>query len=97
MALHEDVVQAVANSNFKNMAEMGVQNALSHQHRLNIMAETALGKVLDDMRTTSVPEGLGLAAAQRGDLAKQISDLSAAVASLQANIKGAQTTPPVTP
>jgi hypothetical protein len=96
MALMEDVVQSVANSNFKNMAEMGVQNALSHQHRLNIMAETALGKVLDDMRTTSVPEGLGLAAAQRGDLSKQIMDLSAAVSAMQAQIKAGQTTPPVT-
>lgn len=91
MALMEDVVQAVANSNFKNMAEMGVQNAISHQHRLNIMAETALGKVLDDMRTTSVPEGLGLAAAQRGDLSKVLMELASGVASIQNMLQAPRT------
>jgi len=51
---------------------------------------------LEAMDTTDVPEGLGLSAAQRGDLAKVISDLSSALAQSQVLTKAAQTTPPVT-
>ena len=91
MALDETIVAAVGNANFKSMAEMGVQNALLSQQRLQIMGETALGKVLDDMRTTSVPEGLGLAAAQRGDLAKVITELAGAVASIQNMLQAPRT------
>lgn len=94
--IDEGVLQSVINSNFKSLAEMGAINALGHQNRLQILAETALGKSLESLHATDVPEGLGLAAAQRGDLAKQISDLAAAVASMQASIKGGQTTPPNT-
>ena len=97
MALNEDIIQAVANANFKAMAEMGVQNALGHQQRLQILAEKALAKSLESMDTVDVPEGLGISAAERGDLSKTITDLAAAVASIQQYLKGAQTTPPVTP
>lgn len=96
MALNADVVEAVANANFKAMAELGIQNTLAHQNRLQILAEKSLARSLEAMDTTDVPEGLGLSAAQRGDLAKQISDLAAAVASMQASIKGGQTVPPQT-
>ena len=96
-ALEESVVAAVSNTDFKTMAEMQVTNALSHQNRLKILAEKALAKSLEAMDTTSVTEGLGISAAQRGDLAKQITDLAAAVASMQSSIKAGQTTPPVTP
>lgn len=95
--LDPGVMSSVINSNFKTLAEQVASNISSHQNRLNILAEKALAKSLESMDTTSVPEGLGLAAAQRGDLAKQISDLGAAVASLQASVKGGQTIPPVTP
>ena len=97
MPLDESVLSAVANANFKSNAEMATQNAVSHQNRLQILAEKALSKSLEAMDTIQVDEGLGISAAQRGDLAKQISDLAAAVASMQASIKGGQTTPPVTP
>jgi hypothetical protein len=95
--LDPGVIESVINSNFKSLAEMGAINALSHQNRIQVLAEKALAKSLENMDTTDVPEGLGLSAAQRGDLAKQISDLAAAVASMQASIKGGQTVPPVTP
>ena len=91
MPLDETIVAAVGNANFKSMAEMGVQNALLSQQRLQIMGETALGKVLDDMRTTSVPEGLGLSAAQRGDLSKTITELAGAVASIQNMLQAPRT------
>ena len=97
MPLDESILAAVANANFKSMAELGVQNALAHQNRLQILAEKALAKSLESMDTTDVPEGLGIAAAQRGDLAKVISDLAAALSSVQQGVKTAQTTPPTTP
>lgn len=95
--LDENIVQAVSNANFKAMAELAVQNTLAHQNRLQILAEKSLSKSLEAMDTISVEEGLGISAAQRGDLSKTIADLSAAVASIQQMIKGAQTTAPVTP
>lgn len=97
MPLDESILASVANANFKSMAEFSTQNLLSHQNRLQILAEKALAKSLESMDTTDVPEGLGVAAAQRGDLAKAMADLGAAVSSIQQLVKGAQTTPPVTP
>ena len=88
--LEDAVVDAVANSNFKNMAEMGILNALSHQNRMNILAETLLSKAVEHVHSTSVPEGLGIAAAQRGDVAKLMAELLAAV-------KTGGNIPPVTP
>jgi hypothetical protein len=97
MALDTTVVDSVANANFKMLAEQVGSNIASSQQRLQILAEKSLARSLDALDNTSVPEGLGLSAAQRGDLAKQISDLSAAVAGIQQMIKGAGNTPPVTP
>lgn len=96
MALDQGVIDSVTNANFKLEAEMGVNNAISHQNRLNILAEKALAKSLESMDTLNVSEGLGIAAANRGDLAKAVADLGAVVAGLQQMMKGAQTTPPPT-
>jgi hypothetical protein len=98
MALDPGVIDSVTNSNFKVVAEMGTLDALSHTKRLNIMAETALGQILNSMNqsTVSVPQGLGLQAAEGGALPGLVSSLGAAVAALQQLVKGAQTTPPPT-
>jgi len=97
MALDQGVLDAVTNSNFKILAEQVSTNTAAHQNRLNILAEKALAKSLESMDTMQVGEGLGISAAQRGDLAKQLADLTSVVASMQANVKGVQTIPPVTP
>jgi len=81
-ALPEDVVSAVASGNFKTVAEMATYNAISHQQRLDILAEKALAKSLESMDTTQVSEGLGLAAANRSDVNKQISELGASISSI---------------
>ena len=94
--LDEGVISSVINSNFKSLAELVATNAVGHQHRLQIIAETALTKSIEAIHGTSVAEGLGISAAQRGDLAKQLTDLGAAVAAIQQQMKGAQTTPPPT-
>ena len=81
MALNADIVEAVANANFKSMAELGMQNSISHQNRLQILAEKALAKSLESMDTTQATEV----------------DAGGVIAQLQQLLKGAQTTPPVTP
>ena len=94
MPLDENIIGAVANANFKTAAEMATQNMIAHQNRIQVLAEKALAKSLESMDTLNVTEGLGIAAAQRGDLSKTIADLAAAVSSIQQMLKGAQTTPP---
>ena len=96
MALDQGVLDAVTNSNFKILAEQVSTNTAAHQNRLNILAEKALAKSLESMDTMQVGEGLGIAAANRSDLAKVAQELGSAVASLQQMMKGAQTTPPQT-
>ena len=80
MPLDESIVSSVANSNFKVISELSVQNAISNQQAMNLLQQKAIAKSLEAMDETSVLEGLGSAAAQRGDLAKVIVDLAAAFA-----------------
>lgn len=94
--LDESTLQAVNNANFKSVAEMGVLNALAHQNRMNILAESFIAKSVENIHSTSVEEGLGSAAASRGDLSKIMAELGNVVATLQQSMKGAQTTPPPT-
>ena len=96
MALSEDIIEAVANANFKSMAELGVQNALSHQHRLNLIAESSLGAILERMNTLDPTEAAGVSGVVAADLAEVIGQLSGAVANAQQLMKGAQTTNPET-
>ena len=104
-SLNPAVMSAVSNSNFKNVAEapafyasMGMANAVAHQNRLNILAESALNQALKGQNELDPVESLGLVKGLTGnDLAKQIADLSAVIASIQQQMKGANTTPPVTP
>jgi hypothetical protein len=56
MALDESILAAVANANFKSMAELAVQNVLSHQQRLQILAEKSLAKSLESMDTIQATE-----------------------------------------
>ena len=96
MALNPDIIEAVANSNFKTMAEMQVTNSLAHQNRLNLIAESSLGSILERMNTLDVSEAAGVAGVVNADLAEVIGQLSGAVANAQQLMKGAQTTLPET-
>lgn len=97
MALSEDIVAAVSNSNFKAMAEMQLTNALAHQNRVNVIAESSLGAILERMNTLDVAEAAGVSGVVASDLAEVIGQLSGAVANAQQLMKGAGNTPPVTP
>lgn len=94
--LDDSTFQSVNNGNFKNMAELPMLDTFDHRRRVQGILETGMAAAIDRLNNTSVPEGLGIAAANRSDLGKQIADLGAAIAGLQQMIKGAQTTPPAT-
>ena len=96
MALSQEIIDAVANSNFKAMAEMQLTNQLAHQQRLQILAESSLGTVLERMNTLDPTEAAGVSGVVASDLAEVIGQLSGAVANAQQLMKGAQTTVPET-
>lgn len=96
MALDQGVLDAVTNANFKSIAEMGTLNALAHQNRLNLIAESSLGQILNRMNALDPEEAAAISGVVSSDLAQKISELSGAVAATQQLMKGAQTTLPET-
>lgn len=96
MALDPGVVDAVTNSNFKTLAEQVAVNAAAHQNRLNLIAESSIGQIVNRMNALDPTEAASVSTVVRSDLAKAISDLGAAVAGIQQMMKGAQTTRPET-
>jgi hypothetical protein len=108
MALNPDIVEDVANSNFKvvaNAAATGVaqamavaaQNLTTHQQMIQAIQAHGLAEALGQRAGMDIGEGLGVTAMQRGDFGK--SSLEAAVVAALASIvsKNAGNTPPVTP
>lgn len=96
MALNPDWLEAIALGNVKSMSEFAVQNSISHQNRLQILAEKSLAKSLESMDTLQISEALGPAALARGDVQGTLAALGGVVAGIQQLMKGAQTTPPPT-
>ena len=103
MPLDEGVKDSVTNSNFKNVADapgwsqaLAMQNAVAHQNRVNLIAEAAVGNIVRRLSELTIADAKAQEMVATGDLANKIAEVGAAVASLQASIKGGQTTPPET-
>jgi len=96
MALDPGVLDSVVNSNFKTLAEQVATNTANHQHRLQLIAESSVGQILNRMNSIDPTEAAGIAAVSNAALAKEISQLNGAVAAIQQMMKGAQTTKPET-
>lgn len=96
MPLDESIVSAVANSNFKTNSELASLNAISHQNRLQLLAESSLGLILERMNTLGPVEASAVHQVNNSNLASKLSELSAAISNTQQMIKGAQSTPPQT-
>ena len=103
MALNQDIVEAVANSNFKTMAEANqlvmagtAQNAAAHQNRLNLIAESSVGQIVKNLNEFDTEQAQSIRTVINTELAPLLSSLIAAVSSGQQHAKVAQTTPPVT-
>ena len=96
MALDQGVLDAVTNANFKSVAEMGTLAALGHANRLNLIAESSLGQILNRMNALDPEEAASIAGVVSSDLSEKLGELSSAVANAQQLMKGAQTTLPET-
>lgn len=96
MALDATILEAVANGNFKNIAEAQTVNMISHQQRLQLLAESNLGNILNKMNNLDPAEAASISGVVSSDLAEKLGELSGAVAASQQLMKGAQTTPPTT-
>lgn len=94
MPLDAGILDSVTNANFKAMAEMQVTNALQHQNRLNMIAESSVGQILNKMNGLDPAEAASIGGVVRSDLGKEIAALGASIASIQQSMKGAQSTPP---
>ena len=95
--LDEGVMQSVINSNFKTLAEQVATNTANHQHRLQLIAESSVGQIVNRMNSLDPTEAAAISSVTSVDLAKILADLGSVVASLQQIVKTAQTTPPPTP
>ncbi len=96
MALDQGVLDAVTNSNFKTIAEMGTVNALGHQNRLQLLAEASLGQILNKMNSLDPTEAAAITGVVSSDLAEKLGELTGVIATAQQQMKGAQTTLPET-
>ncbi len=105
--LDPSVLAAVANANYKTVAEaaavglaqalaIGAQNAVSHQNRVNVLAESALAAALKNQTELDPTEAASIRKVDNADLAKVLAELGSAVAGIQQLMKGAQTTLPET-
>lgn len=102
--LDPSVVEAVSNTNFKNLGEvpailMGqyLGNQIQHFNRVNVLAETYLAIAVKNAHELSPKDAVStLKEISGNDLAQQVSALGAAIASIQQSMKGAQTTLPET-
>ena len=96
MALNQDVVEAVANSNFKSNAEMATQNAVAHQHALQTIQQASLGQIVNRMNSVDPIEARALGSLSRSVQPAEAQANALAAALAQILTKASQTTPPVT-
>ena len=93
MPLDESVVAAVANYNFKANSERATQNMDAYQQRLQLIAESSIGQIVNKMNSLDISEAVAVSKVASSDLAGKITALTAAVAANQQLIKGATGTP----
>jgi len=94
--LDPGVVESVINSNFKTLAEQVASNTANHQHRLQLIAESSVGQIVNRMNAVDPIEASAVGIVNRSGLSEQVASLAAAVAAIQQMMKGAQTTLPET-
>jgi hypothetical protein len=101
----EGAAETVEFANVKTVGEMlsfaagtAALNLTKHQANCDQITQMYLGNLANKMTSVDPTEAISnLKQLSGNDVAQQIAALSAAVASMQGSLKGAQTTPPVTP
>jgi len=104
MAIDQGVLDSVASSNFKTLADgpafytnQMYADSVSNQRNVNAIREASLSAALHKFASYDIQEGVAINKMGTGnDLGAQVSALGNVVASLQQSIKGAQSTPPET-
>jgi len=96
MAIDAGMMDSVTNANFKILAEAATQNMVSHQNRLNMLAESSLAQMLNKLNGLDPTEAAAVTKVSESGLAEQLASMGAAIASIQMSLKGAQSTLPET-
>ena len=96
MGIDEGMMDSVTNANFKIVAEAATQNMVSHQNRLNMLAESSLAQMLNKLNGLDAAEAAAIKTVDESGLAKGLADMGMAISSIQSTLKGAQTTLPQT-
>ena len=96
MAIDTGMMDSVTNSNFKILAESATQNMVSHQNRLNMLAESSLAQMLNKINALDATEAAAIVKVDQSGLAKQMADMGMAISSIQSMLKGAQSSLPQT-
>jgi len=96
MAIDTGMMDSVTNSNFKILAESATQNMVSHQNRLNMLAESSLAQMLNKINALDATEAASIVKVDQSGLAKQMADMGMAISSIQSMLKGAQSSLPQT-
>jgi hypothetical protein len=96
MAIDAGMMDSVTNANFKILAESATQNMVSHQNRLNMLAESSLAQMLNKLNGLDPTEAAAVTKVSESGLAEKVAELGAAISSIQMSLKGAQTTLPET-
>ena len=98
------IVDSVASSNLKTLGDAGAQyaslavgNAVSHQNRLNVLAETSVATAIKRLQEVDVEEAVSISKVMSSNVQDELTQLGAVIGQLQQIIKASQTTPPVTP
>ena len=87
MALHEEIVADVANSNFKVIANatasgiaqagsIAALNAASHQHALNLISSAFLAEAIMPRAGVDITEAVGSKKVAEADLARTVDGLA---------------------
>ena len=103
MAADQGIIDSVSNANTKTFgdgpafyAQLAMGDAVAHQRRVNAISETLLGAMGKRLVEVDVQEATAESKLNASDLSTVVSQLGAAIASIQQLTKSAQTTPPVT-
>lgn len=77
--------------------DLAAKNAIANQQRMNEIGAAATTLSINKLINMDPGEASAINTVNSGEIAKALSQLGASVAGLQQMMKGAQTTPPVTP
>jgi hypothetical protein len=100
--LNANVVDSVAATNFKSLGDgpafwqnMVMSNAVSHQQRMQTLAEASTGRIAKSIVEPDIAEAASIEKIKTGhDLGSHIASLLSALGGGQQAAKVAQTTPP---